>query len=112
MSADDNAVKFIKQHQGNLAISILTVMEVLSYPFDDEQATKVENFLQKSFVWLEINHDIIFKTAHIRRIKKMKGIDALIAGTALVHHLPLATRNLKDFTHLPIELINPIDKSV
>ena len=96
LSADDNAVKFIKQHQGNLAISILTVMEVLSYPFDDEQATKVENFLQKSFVWLEINHDIIFKTAHIRR----------------VHHLPLATRNLKDFTHLPIELINPIDKSV
>lgn len=110
LSANDKAVKFIQHHQGDLAISVLTVMEVLSYPFDDEQSLQVEQFLKKSFVWLGVTHEIIFKTAMIRRVKKMKGIDALIAGTALIHDVSLATRNLKDFQHLPIQLLNPIDE--
>lgn len=33
--------------------------------------------------------------------------DALIAGTAKVHHLTVATRNVKDFEQLGIEVFNP-----
>lgn len=33
--------------------------------------------------------------------------DALIAGTALVHGLTVATRNVKDFAGLGVELLNP-----
>ncbi len=35
--------------------------------------------------------------------------DALIAATALVHDLTLVTRNVKDFSDLPIAIVNPWD---
>ncbi len=35
--------------------------------------------------------------------------DALIAGTAKVNGLALATRNIRDFEYLELELINPWD---
>lgn len=110
LGANDKAVHFIQTHQGQLAISTLTVMEVLSYPFEEKELLSVEQFLRQYFVWFNVSHDIIFETARIRRLKKMKGVDALIAGTALVHGLKLVTRNLKDFHHLPLELSNPIDE--
>ncbi len=110
LSANHQAIDFIKQHQGQMAISILTVMEVLSYPYDEIKLLRVERFLRKNFIWLGIDDTIIFKTASLRRIKKTKSMDALIASTALVHDLTLVTRNAKDFHHLPITLINPIDQ--
>lgn len=39
--------------------------------------------------------------------RPMNVSDALIAGTALVLGVPLATRNVKDFTGLGIEIIDP-----
>lgn len=37
--------------------------------------------------------------------------DALIAGTAIVHNLMLATRNVKDFTALDVNVVNPWELS-
>ena len=34
-------------------------------------------------------------------------MDALIAATAKVHGLTVATRNLKDFVHFGVPLLNP-----
>jgi len=34
-------------------------------------------------------------------------IDGVIAATALKHDLTLATRNVKDFSGLSVELLNP-----
>jgi toxin FitB len=42
-----------------------------------------------------------------RKGKGTKPMDALIAATALVHHAPLATRNINDFTYVGLTLINP-----
>lgn len=36
-------------------------------------------------------------------------VDALIAATALVHHLVVVTRNVRDFTSLEIETLNPFE---
>ena len=42
-----------------------------------------------------------------RRGRKLKLADALIAGTAIVHNLILATRNVKDFPALDVDVVNP-----
>lgn len=52
------------------------------------------------------------QAARLRAQAKQQGriihlADALIAGTALVHGLTIATRNIKDFENLGVELINP-----
>jgi toxin FitB len=41
----------------------------------------------------------------------LKIADGLIAATALEHGLTLATRNVKDFAQLPVELYNPWPKA-
>jgi hypothetical protein len=35
--------------------------------------------------------------------------DGLIAATAIVHHLVVATRNVRDFTSFGIETFNPFE---
>ena len=46
--------------------------------------------------------------AHARRAGHVLHLaDALVAGTASVHNLILATRNVKDFTALDVELFSP-----
>lgn len=37
----------------------------------------------------------------------LPAIDGLIAATAIVHHLKLVTRNVKDFINTSVEIINP-----
>lgn len=34
-------------------------------------------------------------------------MDAMIAATARVHGLTIATRNEKDFSHLGVDIVNP-----
>jgi len=39
--------------------------------------------------------------------KSMAAFDSIIAATAVEHSFCLVTRNVRDFTHAPVELINP-----
>ncbi len=39
----------------------------------------------------------------------MAAFDSLIAATALEHGLAVVTRNVSDFAHTPVVLINPWD---
>jgi toxin FitB len=42
--------------------------------------------------------------------RPLPAIDSLLAATALHHDLSLVTRNVKDFSGLPLSLINPWDE--
>lgn len=45
-----------------------------------------------------------------RRIgRERRGADAMIAGIALAHGFSIATRNVKDFEGLGVQLINPFE---
>lgn len=103
------ATACLQRYRGQMCVSLITVIEVLSYPYQDDEREKIERFLRNNFVWIDLSHDIVFKTAQIRGIKKTKTPDAIIGATALQYGYTLVSRNQKDFRHLPLTLINPMD---
>ena len=59
----------------------------------------------------ELEKEIKFKTAEIRKAHKIKLPDAIIAATALAYDLTLLTRNVIDFNDIEgLNLINPHEK--
>ena len=91
-------------------ISIVTKMETLGYNFTSvEEQTTMETFINGSNV-LDLNNDIVNKTIAIRKSKKMKLPDAIIAATALVYNLALITRNIADFKNIKeLKTIDPFN---
>lgn len=61
------------------------------------------------FSILTIDLEIAEVAADLRYDHKMGYDDSLIAATAKVHHLILATRNLSDFNMTGIQVVNPWD---
>ena len=57
----------------------------------------------------EANQAAIYRAQQHRVGRVLDLGDALIAGTAKVNGLALATRNVRDFENLELELINPWD---
>jgi predicted nucleic acid-binding protein len=58
---------------------------------------------------LTISESIVEKTIELKRLKRTKTADAIVAATALIHNLKLITRNTKDFSHLDLRIINAHD---
>ena len=89
-------------------ISVVTKMETLGFDFKImEQQEPMEIFINGSIV-LPIDDNIVDKTIEIRKRKKMKLPDALIAATALVHNLVIISRNTSDFKNIAgLSVINP-----
>lgn len=91
-------------------ISIISKMEALGHNFTSpaEQNT-IETFVAGTNI-LAINEDIVNKTIAIRKGKKIKLPDAIIAATALVYGIILLSRNLPDFGGISgMKIINPWD---
>ncbi len=59
---------------------------------------------------LPVSEDIAIEWGRISALRTRNIADALIAATAIVHNLTLVTRNVTDFSDLPIKLINPWDR--
>jgi predicted nucleic acid-binding protein len=56
---------------------------------------------------LSVDVPIAEAAAEMRVSHGLSFNDALIAATASVHHLTLATRNVSDFAHTGISIVNP-----
>lgn len=109
LAKDENIMAFVDSLADNpLYVSDISVIEVLSYPFSEQELEKVMIFLS-NFSWLPVTREIVLQTAKNRRQKKTKTPDAIIGATALCHRLTIVTNNTKDFVHLPIAMINPLD---
>jgi predicted nucleic acid-binding protein len=92
----------------NCNISVITKMETLGFAFKSiaEERT-METFISGSNV-LVINDEIVNKTIAIRKTKKIKLPDAIIAATALVYGFILISRNTSDFTNIQhLHVIDP-----
>jgi predicted nucleic acid-binding protein len=92
----------------NAIISVVTKMETLGFEFKvQEDQSITEDFINSSTV-LFMDEEIVDKTILIRRTKKIKLPDAIIAATAIVKDLILVTNNIKDFAKVDdLKLIDP-----
>jgi predicted nucleic acid-binding protein len=95
-----------------LAVASVTKIEALGYPgigdFERE-------WLEIAFLHLRVlplDEWVIARSIALRRQVKIRLGDAIIAGTALVHGLPLVSRNERDFRNIPgLKVINPFRSS-
>ena len=94
-----------------------TVVSGISYPevlgFTEltvQDKTDFEEFFATTPV-LPVGEDVLHRAAELRQSRKMKLGDAIVAATALIHRVTLATRNISDFSWIPeLALSNPFDQ--
>ena len=106
LEGDHAAVSFLRTHRGKLAISPVTWMETLSFPFSTDEEQVVRAFLNE-FSLIEISTPVLELSVKVRRMKKMKLPDAIIAASAVHHDLILVTRNIKDFKGTAVKTLDP-----
>jgi predicted nucleic acid-binding protein len=88
-------------------ISIITQIELLCWNTDAATTQNVQNFIADSIV-LDITPDVIAQCVSIRKGKKIKTPDAIIAATALAYGYTLITNNEKDFANIKgLKIVNP-----
>ncbi|MBK7341196.1 MAG: type II toxin-antitoxin system VapC family toxin [Saprospiraceae bacterium] len=88
-------------------ISILTQIELLCWNTDEATTESVKDFIADSVV-LDISPDVITHCVALRKGKKIKTPDAIIAATALSYGYTIITANEKDFANIKgLKLINP-----
>lgn len=89
-------------------ISVISKMETLGFNFPAEKEQLImEIFVNNSLV-LHVDDRVVNQTISIKKSKKIKLPDAVIAATALVHDCTLITRNISDFKGIDgLNLIDP-----
>lgn len=115
--ADTNAVVYLLDGnvcmkpylEKKLGLSVISVMELLSFPeITDAEDKKIRAFLERCEV-LQITDIVKEKTIQIRRKQKVKLPDAIIASTAIVQDVPLITADtgLFNVDGLQVEELKP-----
>ncbi len=93
---------------GTPSISVITQIELLCWNTADQRTTaNIKNFISDSNIF-DITPDVIAHCVTVRKGKKIKTPDAIIAATALSLGFTLVTHNEKDFLHIAkLKIINP-----
>ena len=110
VSFSEKAMRFISEEINQIPnISVITEIEALSWLAPDAiYEAIIKEFIEDANV-LPLSKEVITKCVQIRRSKKIKTPDAIIAATAIVHDLTLLTSDT-DFTRIPnLMVLNPFD---
>ena len=105
----DRATRWIdKIFHSSFNISVITKIEFLGWKdYTTEQYDQASHFLSIANV-LSLRQKIVDKTIQLRRQKRIKLADAIIAATCLVKNCALITRNTEDFKGIEeLNIINP-----
>lgn len=121
-----SVIEWLRVHQNDyLHLSVITIGEIqqgisrlptskrqkqLTTWFNDTLLVAYSDFIlpidtSTMLLWGELTAKLI------QQGRKMPVMDALIAATALQHDLTLVTRNVSDFAHAGVEIINPWQKT-
>ncbi len=94
-----------------LAASAISRIEVLGYhSLEHDKKQDFEDYFASILVF-DMTSDVVERAISLRQERKIGLGDAIVAATALVHDLTLATRNTKDFKWIEsLVLIDPFDE--
>jgi len=88
-------------------LSIISQIELLCWRTDAAKEQRVKEFIADSAI-MDISPEVIMHCVSIRRNKRIKTPDAIIAATAMTYNLTLITRNAKDFEGIEgLAVMNP-----
>jgi toxin FitB len=105
-------------HPTDLFLSVVTILEVergilLVERRDKKQGALLRAWLNERVMpqfdgrILAVDTAIAQKCAALQIPNPRPHLDALIAATAIVHQLKLATRNIRDFEDIDLDVVNP-----
>jgi predicted nucleic acid-binding protein len=83
----------------NFSVSIISKIEVLGFNTPEYELEQLESFFQLSSI-VYIDEAVADKTIEIRRMKRIKLPDAIIAATALVQKCILLSHDTTDFNKI------------
>jgi predicted nucleic acid-binding protein len=90
-------------------LSVITQIELLCWKTDSNIEQKVKGFLAESIIF-DLAPEVITNCVDIRRKRKIKTPDAIIAATALYYGFILVTENTKDFQNIKgLKVVNPYE---
>jgi predicted nucleic acid-binding protein len=91
-------------------VSILTKIEFLGWDKHTREGfEKCKRLIETANVLL-VDEDVANRTIELKRVMNIKLADAVIAATAMINGLKLATRNVDDFKKIKgLEVINPLE---
>jgi len=88
-------------------ISVVSQIELLCWKTDVIKEQQIKDFIADSVI-LNITPNVIAHCVNIRKNKKVKTPDAIIAATAMAHGYTLITNNEKDFVNITgLKILNP-----
>ena len=91
----------------NFSVSIVSKIEVLGFKTQEYELKQLESFIQLSSI-VYIDEAVADKTIEIRRMKRIKLPDAIIAATALVQNCILLSHNTTDFNKIEgLQVLDP-----
>ena len=103
------AIKWLDNQilESNISISVINEIELLGFNMTSVEAEDLQDLVNNVIV-LELSRNIVNQTIQLKKIKKMKLPDAIIAATALVHNLTILSRNKSDFKNIDgLKCIDP-----
>jgi predicted nucleic acid-binding protein len=88
-------------------ISVITEIEALSWLNADKNKEEIVKAFVQDATILTLTSEVVDQCVRIRRSRKVKTPDAIIAATAIVHNLTLITSD-SDFNNIEgLMLVNP-----
>lgn len=98
-------------HRETPFVSAVSYVEALGY---HKLAVEDKESLERFFVqapMLDLTAPVLREAVRLRQLRKIGLGDALIAATALIHRLTLATHNTSDFAWIPnLSLVDPFEQ--
>ena len=119
---EGHVVDWLRKQDGNLAVSPIILGEleygILLLPAGRRRTRLMEWFAAgiKRLGVIELDRETASEWAKLLAELKRKGRampikDSLIAATARQHHMTIATRNVADYRHAGVRVVNPFETS-